>query len=99
MSETVEGHFWKPLDANFTTSKKCSIPIQLFIREEIESPTEQELELEKEFVDPELEVNADLPKEEESKQPEGEEENEEPPVQELKFIQTNFDLKLVAGRK
>ena len=66
-AKTVEGQFWTPLDANFVTKKKCQIAIDMVLREELDEPTEQEIEDEKEFVDPELE---DQPKEEEAKKPE-----------------------------
>ena len=92
--ETVEGAFWTPLSANFNASQKCTVPIHLFFKEAIENPTEEELEIEKEFVDPELEEE---PKEEETKKPE-EENEEEPPPKELKSVSLNYDLKLKSGR-
>lgn len=96
VKETVEGQFWIPLDANFNTSqKKGTLPITLFFKEALDNPTDEEKELDKEFVDPELEEEP--PKEEENKQPE-EENGEEQPPKELKSVSFSYDLKLKAGR-
>lgn len=55
------------------------MPIDFVLRSELDNPTELELEMEKEFVDPELE---NQPKEEEAKKPEEEAEGDEQAVKE-----------------
>ena len=69
----------------------------LVIRDELEQPTEEEVEIEKEFIDPEAE---NLPKEEEAKKPEeGEGEGEEEKVKEPVVVGFEFLLgRLEKGR-
>ena len=60
--------------------KKAKIPIDFFFKEEVENPTPEEIEAEKEF-EPPLEEGEtpEEPKAEENKEAEGEEGEEKPP--------------------
>ena len=69
----------------------------LVIRDELEQPTEEEVEIEKEFIDPEADP---IPKEEEAKKPEEAEGEEEEQVKEPVVVGLEYQLaRLQKGRQ